>query len=383
MRHRRTTRKAKASILLVFLILIAFGGLYSIMGDALFFAAPAIILLVVFLPKVLPVLINSVGYYRSEYFCVTHKPLFKLWFDKGAYGEYMIYRHLDKKIEGEHRWLFNAYIPRSENRTTEIDVILFHSSGVYIFESKNYKGWIFGTEAHRVWTQCIKASNDTRAHKYRFLNPIMQNKLHVACLKRLLTEEQAALPIHSIVLFGDRCKLKNIKLSGGKHHVITLEQLPATVEEIAAFTPYHSQYVLQSLYNLLYPMTQVSEDIKMKHIADINAEISTNENTVLNESDMKQLVSRELPDPLMTPDSQEASPQESAAVPSTEPLSIDVIDSFAQKPSLAEAFVAKIDRGEVCPRCGASLVLRQAKKGIHAGETFVGCSNFPKCRYTK
>lgn len=37
----------------------------------------------------------------------------------------------------------------------------------------------------------------------------------------------------------------------------------------------------------------------------------------------------------------------------------------------------------VCPKCGAKLVLRTAKKGQNAGEKFWGCSAFPKCKATK
>ena len=37
----------------------------------------------------------------------------------------------------------------------------------------------------------------------------------------------------------------------------------------------------------------------------------------------------------------------------------------------------------ICPVCGAKLVLRTAKKGNNAGNQFLGCSAFPKCRYTK
>lgn len=36
-----------------------------------------------------------------------------------------------------------------------------------------------------------------------------------------------------------------------------------------------------------------------------------------------------------------------------------------------------------CPRCGSELVERQAKRGTNAGNTFMGCSSFPKCRYTE
>ena len=35
-----------------------------------------------------------------------------------------------------------------------------------------------------------------------------------------------------------------------------------------------------------------------------------------------------------------------------------------------------------CPKCGSGLVERTAKRGPNAGNTFFGCSNFPKCRYT-
>ena len=34
--------------------------------------------------------------------------------------------------------------------------------------------------------------------------------------------------------------------------------------------------------------------------------------------------------------------------------------------------------GENCPECGAPLVYKLSRKG----EKFIGCSNFPKCRYT-
>ncbi|SOB92627.1 nuclease-related domain-containing protein [Pseudobutyrivibrio ruminis] len=50
------------------------------------------------------------------------------------------------------------------------------------------------------------------------------------------------------------------------------------------------------------------------------------------------------------------------------------------------AHVQKIyekQQGEKCPRCGGTLVLRQAKKGIYAGNQFYGCSNYPKCKYIR
>ena len=36
-----------------------------------------------------------------------------------------------------------------------------------------------------------------------------------------------------------------------------------------------------------------------------------------------------------------------------------------------------------CPSCGSRLVIRRAKRGKYAGSKFLGCSNYPKCRYTR
>jgi restriction system protein len=36
-----------------------------------------------------------------------------------------------------------------------------------------------------------------------------------------------------------------------------------------------------------------------------------------------------------------------------------------------------------CPKCGGELVVRVARRGSNAGKEFLGCSGFPKCKYTQ
>ena len=43
----------------------------------------------------------------------------------------------------------------------------------------------------------------------------------------------------------------------------------------------------------------------------------------------------------------------------------------------------RLSNETICPKCGSELKKRQAKQGRSAGTLFLGCSNFPKCRYTK
>jgi restriction system protein len=44
---------------------------------------------------------------------------------------------------------------------------------------------------------------------------------------------------------------------------------------------------------------------------------------------------------------------------------------------------AKLALANACPQCGAELVVRTAQRGPHPGQKFWGCSDFPKCRFTK
>ena len=37
------------------------------------------------------------------------------------------------------------------------------------------------------------------------------------------------------------------------------------------------------------------------------------------------------------------------------------------------------DEAPTCPKCNEIMVIRTAKTGTNAGETFWGCSTFPKC----
>jgi len=34
----------------------------------------------------------------------------------------------------------------------------------------------------------------------------------------------------------------------------------------------------------------------------------------------------------------------------------------------------------ICPKCQIHMVLRSAKRGIHKGESFWGCNNYPRCK---
>ena len=39
----------------------------------------------------------------------------------------------------------------ANGKKTEIDVLMIYKSGIYVFESKNYGGWIYGDQYEDTW----------------------------------------------------------------------------------------------------------------------------------------------------------------------------------------------------------------------------------------
>lgn len=97
--------------------------------------------------------------------------------------------------------LASNVILRHEKGMAQIDQILFSQVGIFVIEIKGFKGWIFGSENQRDWTQCLYGGR-----KYKFYNPIWQNNTHIKALK-----ENTGLPWNKfkpIILFSGEVQLK-------------------------------------------------------------------------------------------------------------------------------------------------------------------------------
>lgn len=163
------------------------------------FLVPAIIIIVVLVKK-------DKEYKNCAYYQITKHPYFSVKHNTGRYGEYLTYKYLKKFETNGAKFLFNIYIPKENGETTEIDVLMICKKGLFVFESKNYSGWVFGSENQKNWYQILPAGRG-RSHKENFYNPIMQNRSHIKHLKAFLGEQ---VPMRSIIVFSDRCKLKNV-----------------------------------------------------------------------------------------------------------------------------------------------------------------------------
>lgn len=133
----------------------------------------------------------------------------------GRFGEFLTERALTHGgLPGRMRTWSNVLVPKDGAVVdeTELDVLMLHERGVFVFESKNYSGWIFGSEDQRMWTQSLN-----RATKTRFYNPIMQNSAHVKALSRRLVVPERDFV--SYIVFSDRCELKKVPTNGERFRI--------------------------------------------------------------------------------------------------------------------------------------------------------------------
>ena len=99
--------------------------------------------------------------------------------NKGKIGEKKVSKSLSGKLDDVYYTFNDVIIPDNVGGTTQIDHIVLSPFGIFVIETKNLKGWIFGSTDSKMWMQQIFKE------KYQFYNPIKQNFKHIACLESL------------------------------------------------------------------------------------------------------------------------------------------------------------------------------------------------------
>lgn len=259
-------------------------------------------------------------------------------FDK-IFDDEWVGRRGEKLTERELKWvrlfgrkgkiLKNIYIPKDNGTTSEIDVIYITKKGIFVIESKNYSGWIFGDDKSAYWLASLP--NGT---KNRFYSPVLQNKTHIKWLNNYLNlKEYNDISMFSFIVFSNRCTIKKMNIENQEIKVIQRERLYANIRDI-----YDSQIDILSeddiekIYLLLKPLTNVDEAVKQSHIDNINKKYNKD---------------------------------------------------IQSKTNLNIQNTADNTENHICPKCGNKLVIRTSKKGKNVGNQFYGCSDFPNCWYTE
>ena len=251
------------------------------------------------------------------------------WF-KGVMGEFFVNLLLKRFLpKSDYTLIKNVTLP-SEDGTTQIDHIVVSQFGVFVVETKNMKGWIFGTAKQKQWTQKI--------FKYsgKFQNPLHQNYKHTQTLASCLNipNEQ----IYSVVVFIGDSTFKT--------------KMPDNVTYARGCVEY-----IKSKQAVYFTKEEVSSLIAEIEAGRLTPSLKTN---LAHSKHVKRIV-------------------ENKRVPKE--ITKQVYRSKVE-PKETRNQVLEIQEGVVksCPKCGSEMALRQAKKGNNIGNQFWGCTNFPKCR---
>ena len=123
---------------------------------------------------------------------------------KGMMGEFTVKVGAALSLPSSvYRRYHNVTLPTVDG-TTQIDHVFVSVFGVFVVETKNMGGWIFGSERNREWTQVFPGGL-----KYKFQNPLRQNYRHVRAMEEALTG--IGLPrgaVKSVVIFVGEAELK-------------------------------------------------------------------------------------------------------------------------------------------------------------------------------
>lgn len=141
------------------------------------------------------ILIFIIGYFLVLLIFPYNSPI-----KKGRLGERATAKVLHQFFKDQKAVVFNDITLKSINDSTQIDHVVVSTKGIFVVETKNHKGWIFGNAKNRYWTQVIFNS------KTQFQNPIRQNYKHI----KFLEEQMKVSPdlFYTVVVFMDHCEFK-------------------------------------------------------------------------------------------------------------------------------------------------------------------------------
>ncbi|EJV75974.1 hypothetical protein ABH963_003675 [Bacillus sp. RC55] len=174
---------------------------------------------------------------------------------KGKAGEKMVKRILSKLEPESYYVLHDVTVNTEYGDTTQIDHIVIAETGVFIIETKNYEGWIYGSEKAARWTQGIFRK------KHSFQNPFRQNYKHIKAVEWIMEQQ---LPYISIATFHPKCSLKRVDVHSKAKHVLYYNNLKKCIE---SYTDVQlTKEEVQCIYQTILRANITDKDIEKKHL---------------------------------------------------------------------------------------------------------------------
>ncbi|MBW9158795.1 NERD domain-containing protein [Clostridium tagluense] len=182
---------------------------------------------------------------------------------KGAVGEginALLLKFLDRE---KYLTINDVYLPLDNGKTSQLDHVVISPYGIFVIETKNYKGWIFGDENSPYWTQVIYKE------KNNFYNPIKQNNGHIRALKNIL-KDYNNIDYISIIAFSAQAQLKDIK-----SYTSHVTYIPGVIKTIKGYNcEILDMGEVKNIYETIIKNNVKNGEIKKEHIRNIRSNMN-------------------------------------------------------------------------------------------------------------
>jgi hypothetical protein len=185
---------------------------------------------------------------------------------KGCFGEKSVAFFLSRLDETKYKTINNIML-KIGDKTTQIDHVVVSNYGIFVIETKNYKGWILGNEFDDYWKQVIYK------RKEKLHNPIKQNYGHIQALKEVC-KEFPDLNYISIVAFTTKADLKIT----AKTEVVYTINLVKTIKKYDVINIEDS--IKEQIYSKLLTLNVDSKENRKSHVEGIHKNLLDKDNKV-------------------------------------------------------------------------------------------------------
>lgn len=187
---------------------------------------------------------------------------------KGKIGERKVAHKLDWLPRDKYVIINDVILP-APHGTSQIDHVVVSIYGIFVIETKYYKGWIYGGEHSEYWT------HNLYGEKHQFFNPILQNEGHARALRRVLAEFEP-LDIIPIVAFSGTA---DIKMDIRESHVVYWNQLRRCIRRYTKVR--YTWKEVKDICNKIYDVKlKPSRKNRRHHLVDVRAAQIYRKNTI-------------------------------------------------------------------------------------------------------
>lgn len=181
---------------------------------------------------------------------------------KGIVGEFFVNLFIKLFLDKKKYHLIKSVTLPTDDGTTQLDHIIVSRYGIFVLETKNYKGWIFGGEHQKQWTQQVyKVKN-------KFQNPLYQNYKHTRVL-----EEHLGLPdksIKSVIAFVGDCSFKTDFPANVTKGTGCIDYIKSFKDEV--YTEEQVQQFIEAIEDIRLSRTLKTHVNHVKHVKEIVAQ---------------------------------------------------------------------------------------------------------------